>query len=57
MILFKVEELQMERDRYRDRSAKESAAQSLESDMQKGAGQNGAEGASRRSFFRMRQSG
>ena len=48
MILFKVEELQMERDRYRDRSAKESAAQSLESDMQKGAGRNGAEGASRR---------
>lgn len=48
MILFKVEELQRERDSYRDRTAKESAAQSLESDMQKGAGQNGAEGASRR---------
>ena len=48
MILFKVEEAETERDRSRDRTAKESAAQSPESDMQKGAGQNGAEGASRR---------
>ena len=48
MILFKVEEAETQRDSYRGRTAKESAAQSLESDMQKGAGQNGAEGASRR---------